>query len=551
MRCCFRLFPSFFQCAFTIFAHQSNSLLSNHSCTMKILSAAQLKVIDDYTIAHEPVNSIDLMERASRAVADKICSRWAVDTPVKVFAGPGNNGGDALAIARMLCEAKYQVTVYLFNISDSLSPDCEVNKQRLMKYQMGEANAPGQSCVAFTEVTSEFQPPVLEEGDLVIDGLFGTGLSRPLNGGFASVVKYINASPATVVSIDVPSGLMCEDNTYNVMRHIVKANVTYTIQNPKLAFFFPENECYVGEWEVLDIGIIDPCNEETQTPYFLSEKTDFQALLKKRSRFAHKSVVGKALLIAGKKGMAGAAVLSAKACLRSGVGKLTVRTPECNVQVLQTAVPEAVLDIDVDSNCFSQSFDTDAYDAMGIGPGIGTSSYTTQAFIEQVSMAKCPAVIDADALNICGSHRGWISQLPKHSILTPHKKELFGLIGMTHNSYEELERTRDLAMRQQIYIIIKGAYSAVCTPDGNVYFNSTGNPGMATAGSGDVLTGIILAFLAQSYPPEVAARMGVYIHGLAGDIVAEELCQESLIASDLIEYLPRAFRAVRDGQIVK
>jgi NAD(P)H-hydrate epimerase len=518
---------------------------------MKILSAAQFKVIDSYTIEHEPVSSIDLMERASRAVADKICGRWAVDTPVKIFAGPGNNGGDALAIARMLCEAKYRVTVYLFNTSNGLSPDCEANKKRLMKYCMEEMSALGRFCVAFTEVTSEFKPPVLEEGDLVIDGLFGTGLSRPLNGGFASVVKYINASPATVVAIDIPSGLMCEDNTYNVMSHIVKADVTYTIQNPKLAFFFAENEGYVGEWEVLDIGIVDPDNEETKTPYFLTEGNDFRGLLKKRSRFAHKGSVGKALLIAGKKGMAGAAVLSAKACLRSGVGKLTIRTPESNVRVLQAAVPEAVLDIDVDPNCFSQSFDTNDYDAMGIGPGIGTSSYTTQAFIEQVSMAKCPAVIDADALNICGSHRGWISQLPKHCILTPHKKELFGLIGTTRNSYEELERTRELAVRQQIYIIIKGAFSAVCTPEGNVYFNSSGNPGMATAGSGDVLTGIILAFLAQSYPPEVAARMGVYIHGLAGDMIAEEFCEESLIASDLIDYLPRAFRAIRGEQNVR
>ena len=520
----------------------------NSYSAMKILTAAQFKIIDNYTIEHEPVSSIDLMERASRAMADRICARWTVDTPIKIFAGPGNNGGDALAIARMLCEARYKVTVYLFNTSDSLSPDCETNKQRLMKYQMDELNAMRPYSVIFTEVTSEFKPPVLEKDDLVIDGLFGTGLSRPLNGGFASVVKYINASPATVVAIDVPSGLMCEDNTYNVMTHIVKADVTYTVQNPKLAFFFPENEPYVGEWEVLDIGIQDPENEETKTPYFLTEKDEFKMALKKRSRFAHKGSVGKALLIAGKKGMAGAAVLSAKACLRGGVGKLTVRTPECNVRVLQSAVPEAVLNVDVDNNCFSQSFDTADYDAMGIGPGIGTSSYTTQAFIEQVSLAKCPAVIDADALNICGSHRGWIAQLPKYCILTPHKKELFGLIGTTRNSYEELERTRDLAMRQQLYIIIKGAYSAVCTPEGNVYFNSTGNPGMATAGSGDVLTGIILALLAQSYPPEMAARLGVYLHGLAGDIVAEELCEESLIASDLVDYLPRAFRALRGKQ---
>ena len=246
--------------------------------------------------------------------------------------------------------------------------------------------------------------------------------------------------------------------------------------------------------------------------------------------------------------MAGAAILAARACMRSGAGKLTVRVPEHNVRIMQEAVPEAILSIDVDQNCFSQSFDTSEFDAMAIGPGIGTSSYTVQAFIEQVSMTKCPMVIDADALNILGSHRGWITQLPRRCILTPHKKELFGLISTTRNSYEELERTRELAARQQIYIVIKGAYSAIVTPEGNVYFNSTGNPGMATAGAGDVLTGVLVSLLAQGYVPEVAARLGVYLHGLAGDLAAENLSYEGLISSDLVEYLPKSFKTLRSNQ---
>ena len=486
------------------------------------------------------------MERASRAVADKIRERWDETTPVKVFAGPGNNGGDALAIARMLGESNYKVVVYFFNTEGTVSPDCQTNMKRLKEFMtLRNSTIDSSPALEFVEITSQFTPPKLEEGDLVVDGLFGTGLSRPLNGGYAAVVKYINASPATVVSIDVPSGLMCEDNTYNVMNHIVKANVTYTIQFPKLSFFFAENEQYVGEWEVLDIGIVDPNTEETQTPYYFTELADVQPMLKTRSKFDHKGSVGHAVLIAGQCGMAGAAILGAKACLRGGVGKLTVRTPECNVKILQVAVPEAVLNIDVDPNCFSQSFDTHEFDAMAIGPGIGTSSYTVQAFIEQVSMSKCHSVIDADAINILGSHRGWITQLPRHCILTPHKKELFGLISTTRNSYDELERTRELAMRQQIYIVIKGAYSAVVTPDGNVFFNSTGNPGMATAGSGDVLTGIILALLAQSYTPDIAVRLGVYLHGLSGDLAAADLCQEGVIASDLVDYLPKAFKVLR------
>lgn len=515
---------------------------------MKILSASQLKVVDAYTIEHEPVSSTNLMERASRAVADKIRSRWSIDTPIKIFAGPGNNGGDALAIARMLGETNYKVCVYLFNTSDNLSADCQINKQRLLDFQDVKQNTMGVRNVELVEVKSQFTPPKLEEGDLVVDGLFGTGLSRPLNGGFASVVKYINSSPATVVSIDVPSGLMCEDNTYNVMNHIVKANYTFTLQYPKLSFFFAENEQYVGEWEVMDIGVKDPMTEETHSPYYFTEQADLLPLLKSRSKFAHKGSVGHALLIAGKRGMAGAAILAARACMRSGAGKLTVRVPEHNVRIMQEAVPEAILNIDVDQNCFSQSFDTSEFDAMAIGPGIGTSSYTVQAFIEQVSMTKCPMVIDADALNILGSHRGWITQLPRRCILTPHKKELFGLISTTRNSYEELERTRELAARQQIYIVIKGAYSAIVTPEGNVYFNSTGNPGMATAGAGDVLTGVLVSLLAQGYVPEVAARLGVYLHGLAGDLAAENLSYEGLISSDLVEYLPKSFKTLRSNQ---
>lgn len=508
---------------------------------MKILSASQLKDVDAYTIEHEPISSIDLMERASRAVTDSICKRWDKETEVTVFAGPGNNGGDALAVSRMLVEAGYSVCVYLFNTGNALSDDCAVNRKRLVD---SLPNHEGK--LEFVEVTNSFTPPALKETDLVVDGLFGTGISRPLNGGFASVVKYINASPATVVSIDIPSGLMCEDNTYNVMNHVVQADYTYTFQFPKLSFFFPEHEVFIGQLEVLDIGIVDPENEITQTPYHITETAEIQSFLKIRSRFAHKGTMGHALLVAGKKGMAGAAILSSKACLRSGVGKLTVHTPEANLPILQVAVPEAIVSIDPDSNSFSKAIDTHDFDALAIGPGIGTETFTSQAFIEQIASAKCPVVVDADALNILGSHRGWINQLPRKCILTPHKKELFGLISTTRNSYEELERTRELCAHQQIYIIIKGAYSAVVTPEGNVYFNPTGNPGMATAGSGDVLTGIILALLAQGYGSERSARLGAYLHGLSGDIGADELCQESLLAGDIIDYLPKAFKTLRN-----
>ncbi len=503
---------------------------------MKILTAAQIRQLDAYTIEHEPISSFDLMERASTSFAQKVMELWDRTVSFIVFAGPGNNGGDALAVSRLLSKAGYRLRVYLFNTTGKLSPDCQENKRWINDCRN----------VEFHEVTASFSPPVLRKEDVVIDGLFGTGVTRPLSGGFASVVKYINASQATVVSIDVPSGLMCEDNYNNVADHIIKASYTFTFQYPKLAFFFPENEGYVGLWEVIDIGLKDPCNEDTATPFCLLETDDARMMLRNRARFAHKGSVGHGVLVAGKKGMVGAAILAARACMRSGAGKLTVCTPDCNVLPLQISVPEAILRIDSGNACFSHSFSMDSYDALAMGPGMGTEPETAQAFIEQMSKSKVPVVIDADAINILGSHRGWIAQLPKNCILTPHKKELFGLIGSTNNSYDQLQKTIELCKRQQLCVVIKGAFSAVVCPGGDVFLNPTGNPGMATAGSGDVLTGIILSLLAQGYASLDAARLGVYIHGLAGDIAAERLGYEGVIASDIVESVPETFMRLRN-----
>ena len=509
---------------------------------MKILTASQFKQIDAYTIEHEPISSIDLMERAATALADQITARWSASPPVKVFAGPGNNGGDALALARLLSQRGRKVSVWLFNIKNSstLSEDCETNRKRLSECADVELN----------EVVTSFSPPQLDTDDLVIDGLFGIGLARPLNGGFAEVVKYINSSNSTVVSIDVPSGLMCEDNSYNVMNHIVKADVTYTFHRPKLAYFFADMYQYVGEWHVLDIGETEVIhdndgNDLIPTPFSTTDEDYVTSRMRIRPRFAHKGTMGHVALVAGKRGMAGCAILSTRACLRCGAGKITVHTPYRNNSILQIAIPEAIVQLDKDGDSFTTTFDANGFDALGIGPGIGTSSETAQAFIEQLRLTRSPIVIDADGLNILGSHRGWIQQLPRQCILTPHKKELFGLISNTRNDYEELERTRELAVHQQIYIIIKGAYSAVCTPEGTCYFNTTGNPGMATAGSGDVLTGVILSLLGQGYSNEEACRMGVYIHGLAGDIAAERLGEDSVMASDIIDALPAAFMRLK------
>lgn len=506
---------------------------------MKVLSPAQMKELDQYTIENEPVTSLNLMERASEAMVQVITSRWSAEHPVKVFAGPGNNGGDALAVARLLAERDYLVEVFLFNTTGKISPDCLENRNRLEKSKK----------LTFNEITSQFTPPELNSDMLVIDGLFGSGLNKPLSGGFASVAKYINASPATVVSLDMPSGLMSEDNTFNIPAHIVKATLTLTLQLPKLAFFFAENQVYLGEWMVLDIGIHPQGLELMDTDYTITEKQDIARILHKRHKFAHKGDMGHALLVAGKYGMAGAAILSAKACLRSGVGKVTVHTPVRNNSILQIAVPEAIMDHDKHEAVFTHVNQMESYQAVAAGPGIGTQKETAIALMELMRSAHSPLILDADALNILGEHRGWMAQVPTLSILTPHVKEMERLVGNCVSSYERLMKAKELAEQRQLYIILKGAWTAVITPEGRITLNPTGNPGMATAGSGDVLTGILLGLLAQGYKHEEACKLGVYLHGLSGDLAAKDLGEESLTASDLITYLPHAFKKLKETEI--
>ena len=504
---------------------------------MKIFTSSQIKELDRFTIENEPIPSIDLMERAAKALTRAITETWSNTVPVVVFAGPGNNGGDALAVARMMSEQGYQVSVYLFNITGHLSEECAANKQRLVENKYVKD---------FTEVSQEFNPPHLEKGMLVVDGLFGSGLNKPLAGGFASLVKYINSSAADIVSIDVPSGLMTEDNTYNVRANIIHANLTLTLQQPKLAFFFPEHQAFIGKLRVLDIRLSQEGIDKIEANYTVVEEAEIRSMLLQRSPFAHKGQMGHALLIAGSYGMAGAAILATRACLRSGVGKVTVHTPKKNREILQISVPEAVLQFDPEETIFSEAVDTEDFNALGIGPGLGQSETTAIPVITQLRRATCPVVADADVLNILGSHRAWMQQLPKGIILTPHAKEFDRMEGHSADTYERITKARHLAERIQGYVILKGHYTAICMPDGHVMFNPTGNAGMATAGSGDVLTGIITALLARGYEPKAACIVGVYLHGLAGDLAARDLGEESLIAEDIIRYLSRAFKRLKE-----
>lgn len=499
---------------------------------MKILSCTQQKEADNFTIAHENILSINLMEKAASLIAEEISRRWDHTHRIIIFAGAGNNGGDAVAVARMLFLKNYKVEVFLFNTKGTLSDDCMTNVKRLKDCGFAD----------YHEISTTFDPPKLTQYDIVVDGLFGSGLNKPLSGGFASVVKYINASQATVVSIDLPSGLMGEDNSYNVRQNIIQADLTLSIQLPKLSFLFPENDEFVGEWKLLDIGISKDYINKAETPFQIMEKEEIQRLIKPRNRFSHKGNFGHGLFIAGSYGMAGASVLGARACMRSGIGLLTVHVPVCNHDILQTAVPEAIVQNDVHNLYFAEPVDLDAFQALAIGPGIGQEEETAFALFDQLSECFIPLVLDADALNIFSSHRNYLNRIPKRSILTPHIGELERIIGRCSNSFERLTKTKELASYIQCYIILKGAYTAIITPEGYCHFNPTGNPGMATAGSGDVLTGILLSLLAQGYSQEDACKLGVYVHGLAGDIAASHVGEISLTASDIISALPEAWK---------
>ena len=498
---------------------------------MKVFTTSQITTLDRFTIENEPVSDIDLMERASLQITTWIVKKFDHSNKIAVFAGPGNNGGDALAVARLLADQNYLIDLYIPEISHGLSASAEINLDRL------EA----QGLVKITRFAESDPVPVLKSYQLLIDGLFGSGLSRPLSGFSSLIVKHINNSGLTVLSIDIPSGLMGEDNSANDYQSIIKADYTLTLQFPKLSFFFKENDAFVGNWDILPIGIHPKGIDATKTAWHYIDHETAHSLRKRRSKFSHKGTYGHALLMAGSDGKTGAAVLAAKACLRSGPGLVTVHIPRSGVQIIQTALPEAMVSADLSDELITQVPSLDPYQAVGIGPGIGKSDKTQTALYNLITSWKKPIVIDADGLNILSANADWLNLLPENSILTPHPLEFARLYGKAATSFELVNRAREFAQKYKVYLVLKGANTTVACPDGNCWFNSTGNPGMATGGSGDVLTGILTGLLAQGYFPLDASLLGVYIHGLTADILVELSSEESLIAGDIADHLGKAF----------
>ncbi|SHG10378.1 bifunctional ADP-dependent NAD(P)H-hydrate dehydratase/NAD(P)H-hydrate epimerase [Dysgonomonas macrotermitis] len=498
---------------------------------LKILNSQQIKILDKCTIEHDNIKSIDLMERAALALFESLCGYLSEDDPMIIFAGTGNNGGDALALARMLSGKSFSVEVYLINPEAVLSPDCAANKECFERL------------LYLNEIKETKDIPFIPSGSIVVDGIFGSGLNRPLSGLHLDVVKRINASASKVYSIDMPSGLFMEDNSANNPDGIIQADIVFTFQLPKLSLLLPENGRFCSKIKILDIGLNKACMAEEKTDYFYTECCDAASLIKKRETFSHKGSFGHALLFAGSYGKMGAAVLAAKSCLRAGVGLLTMHIPRCGVDILQVAVPEAMVDADQEKEYISRAGEVADKKTIGIGPGIGMHSDTSKLLAILLQYSTKPVVIDADALNLIAQDEQLMSNIPHGSILTPHPVEFERLVGKRCvTGYERLQEARHFAQEYSVYIVLKGAYTAIVTPERKVYFNSTGNPGMSTGGSGDVLTGILTSLLAQGYSSLDSAVLGVYLHGLAADLAVLRLSQYSLLPSDIIDYLGKAYR---------
>ena len=493
----------------------------------KILSAKQIRNADAYTIKNEHISSVDLMERAATECYKWICVNLPDKKLVDIVCGTGNNGGDGLALARMLCKGR-EVAVFVLD-SEKRSPDYVANLERLQKCDN----------VRISFLTANDALSLPHNTDLLIDAVFGTGLTRIAEGRYAEAINTMNRQRCKHLSIDMPSGLFVDAHTPDGAP-VFEADTTLSFQMAKLAFMMPENYRYVGDFVVLPIGLSPEFIKKEETPYFLADTVTTPSFLCHRPKFSHKGTFGHALLVAGSYGKMGAAILSAKASLRTGAGLLTVHLPKRGVECMQTAFPEAMVSVDAHNEVFSAPpSDLERYNVVAVGPGIGTDTKTIEALGQLLNNYSAPMVIDADAINCLAKEKSLIDIVPQRSVLTPHHKEFERLAGEWGDDFERLDKQKTFSKRHGVIVVFKGAHTTISLPDGRVFFNTTGNPGMATAGSGDVLTGIIAGLLAQGLAPEDAAICGVFLHGVAGDKVFAEK-GNGLIASDLVENIAAA-----------
>lgn len=501
---------------------------------MKVLSAEQIREADRYTINNEPVSSVQLMERASSLCAHWLLNRYNRNQTFRIFCGNGNNGGDGFCIARLLLEQGRKVTIVLVgSAARSAENAFQLDLLRSLK---------GAELMNYT-VDTEVE---FAEQEIIVDAIFGSGLNREPEGDFAAAIDCINSSDNEVVSIDIPSGLYADFNEVQSTDHIVKADYTLTFHAPKFTFLVSDFSEYVGEFVVLDIGLMRTYTEKVKSyaEYFTMEEAG--AILHHRSKFSHKGTYGHALIAGGSEGKTGAAILCTRAALRTGAGLVTAYVPVISRDVMQASVPEAMVITSEEEKFIAGRIPAVRFDAVGVGPGMGTADSVVSSLKFLLNEYKGPMVWDADALNVLSENKTWLEFLPPLTILTPHPGEFDRLTQKHTSGVDRLKTQKHFAQRYNVIVVLKGAHTSIAFPDGSVTFNSSGNPGMATGGSGDVLTGIITALLAQGYNRSQSAMLGVYIHGLAGDIAASVNGQEGMIAGDIVDHIGGSMRMISD-----
>ncbi|QWX84735.1 NAD(P)H-hydrate dehydratase [Cellulophaga sp. HaHaR_3_176] len=496
---------------------------------MKIFSAKQIYEADKFTIKNQQIKSDELMERAAVQIFNWMHLRLqGAPVKIQIFCGIGNNGGDGLAVARHLVEHGYAIEVYVVNYNDKRSEDFLLNLDRLKDRKVWPN---------FINCVDDF--PVISKEDIVIDAIFGIGLNRKPDKWVVDLMQHINASNSFILSVDLPSGLF-PDKVMATEESIIKSNFVLSFQAPKLIFFLPETGIYINQWEILDIGLDPEYLQKTETAYELISKNEVLPLYIPREKFAHKGIYGHSLIIGGSYGKMGSVQLSSKSCLFSGSGLVTALVPECGYIPLQTALPEVMVLTSNNKKVVSNIDFEIKPTVIGIGIGLGTSDEVCKSFSEFLKANKTPLVIDADGINILSLNKELLNELPAQTILTPHPKELQRLIGDWKNDFDKLEKVKSFTSTYDCIVVIKGANTITIYKDKG-YVNTTGNPGMATAGSGDVLTGIITGLIAQQYEPLSAAIFGVYMHGRAGDIAVEQYGYQSLTASAIIDNIGDAY----------
>lgn len=494
---------------------------------MKILTGSQIREADLHTIANEPISSLDLMERASIRLSEQIAKIVDKNQPLLFFIGKGNNGGDGLAIARLLSARGYKCSIQLLFGEKYLSKDCYANLQRLPK------EVP-------VSLFDHIKQVDIDCNTVIIDAILGSGVKGMVAEPIASIIRFINSLSSKVISIDLPSGMKTE--WQEPEKNIIKADYTLTIELPKLGMLLPDAGEYCGNIIIVPIGLSKDFISHADSKFFFVEEHDIRTPLLTRDKFGHKNTYGHALLICGSRNMSGAATLCTGGAIHSGCGLVTAHIPYNERYGIMSNYPSAMFSFE-EAACFSTlPKSLEKYSSIAIGCGLGQTKETIHALEQLLSKTTCPLVIDADAINIIAKSDNLKSSIPKNSILTPHVGELKRLIGEWSCEEEKLKLTSNLSSLLESVIILKGAYTTIFLPNRNIYFNSTGNPGMAKAGSGDVLTGLLCGLISRGYKPSDAAIVGVFLHGLSGDLAASALGQEAMTSQDIIRYIPYAFK---------